>query len=387
MTHRFIHSLLENRLSRNSSLQFVIVDSECRVVDMDAYTDNPVCINIAIVGISIVGIIVVVGIIGNSLTFVVFRKGNFKSSTSFLFLSLSLIDSVVLLTSITSYIVEFDFYTRWLSHDLRIYLQVCVWPVLFVAETATIWVTVLIAVNRYIIVCIPLRATQWCTLSKVKIQLAVVLVWSVMYNIPQMARYRIVHITPNNGTLSYVTTRIEMGPPSFPQFYYVYDIILALLVLVCLPLFILTALTFRLIKAMKDHRRMQAEMQRQNSQPDSSLTCSQPDSSLTCALIVVVIVAIICRVPLLVWMVMLILEWKPSFALCIIDITYFTLLTLNSAVNFVIYILINRRFRNVLFANVCRRRSAIPEVSTDTMTTSPRETATPETGDGSDTRL
>ena len=138
---------------------------------------------------------------------------------------------------------------------------------------------------------------------------------------------------------------------------------------------------------MKDHRRMQAEMQRQNSQPDSSLTCSQPDSSLTCALIVVVIVAIICRVPLLVWMVMLILEWKPSFALCIIDITYFTLLTLNSAVNFVTYILINRRFRNVLFANVCRRRSAIPEVSTDTMTTSLRETATPETGDGSDTRL
>ena len=341
---------------------------------MDVYTAKTVCTNIAIVGISIVGMIAVVGIIGNSLTFVVFRKGNFKSSTSFLFLSLALIDSAVLLTAITSYFVEFDLHTRWLFHDLRIYLQVSVWPILFMAETATIWVTVLIAVNRYIIVCLPLRASQWCTLSKVKIQLAVVLVWAVIYNIPQICRYCIVH---NNGT-SYVT-RVEMGPPSFPQFYYVYDIILSFIVLVCLPMCILTLLTVLLIKAMKAHRRMQAEMQRQHIQPDSSMTF---------ALVIVVIVVIICRAPLLVWSVVLLLEWRPISAMCIIDIAYFTLLTLNSAVNFVIYILINRRFRNVLFANVCRQRSAIPVVTAKMIVKS--ETFTPETGDtvcGSDTGL
>ena len=192
------------------------------------------------------------------------------------------------------------------------------------AETATIWVTVLIAVNRYIIVCLPLRASQWCTLPKVKIQLTVVLVWAVIYNIPQICRYRVVH---NNGT-SYVT-RFEMGPPSFPQFYYVYDIVLSFIVLVCLPMFILTLLTVLLIKAMKAHRRMQTEMQRQHSQPDSSMTF---------ALVIVVIVVIICRAPLLVWSVVLLLEYRPISAMCIVDITYFTLLTLNSAVNFVIYI-------------------------------------------------
>ena len=64
------------------------------------------------------------------------------------------------------------------------------WPLSYMAETATIWVTVLIAVNRYIIVCLPLRASQWCTLSKVKIQLAVVLVLVILYNIPEIVRRR-----------------------------------------------------------------------------------------------------------------------------------------------------------------------------------------------------
>ena len=369
VTHRFIHWLLQARFSRISSLQLVIVDSESRVVTMD------VCTNIAIAGILILGILAVAGIIGNTLTFVVFWKGNFKSSTAFLFLSLSLIDSAVLLTVFTCCIVMLDFYIYWLPHNVSTYLAVCAWPLFFVAETATIWVTVLIAANRYVIVCLPLRASQWCTLSKVKVQLAVMLVLVVLYNIPQIFRRRVVHFTLENAT-SYVV-RVELTlENSYPQFHYVYDNILPLVVLVCLPLVSLTLLTVRLIKAMKAHRRMQAEMQRQHSQPDISMTF---------ALVIVVIVFIICRAPHLIWSAMLLLEWPSSVASCYLYLMYFTLLTINSAVNFVIYIFINRRFRNVLFANVCRRRSPILVATGNVMAMSERVTR--ETDDGSDTRL
>ena len=369
MTHRFIHSLLENR---HSSLQFLTLGSECRLVDMDAYT---VFTNIAIAGIFINGIIVVVGIIGNSLSFVVFWKGNFKSSTSFLFLSLSLIDSTVLMTAFTCCIVRLHVFIDFLPQDLRVYLVVCVWPLRSMAESATIWVTVLIAVNRYIIVCLPLRASQWCTLSKVKIQLAVVLVVVVLYNIPEIVRRRVIYITRNNGT-SYVADIDYTMNHSFRPFYIVYDIVLHLIVKVCLPLFILTLFTIRLIKAMKAHRRMQADMQRQHSQPDSSMTF---------ALIIVVIVFIICRAPLLIYCVIWLKGWWSLSTWHYVNIMYSTLLTLNSAVNFVIYILVNRRFRNVLLANVCRRRSAIPVVNADIMANNER--AKRETVDGRDTRL
>ena len=319
---------------------------------MDAYTLT-VCTNITIAYIFIVGIIAVAGIIGNSLTFVVFWKGNFKSSTSFLFLSLSLIDSAVLLTAFTCCIVRLDHFIGWLPNEFSVYLKVCLWPVSYMAEAATIWLTVLIAVNRYIIVCRPLRASQWCTLSKVKIQLAVVLVLVVLYNIPQIVRNRVIHITMNNGT-SYEAYMEPIGPLSFPKFYNVYDRVLAVIVLVGLPLCILTFLTVRLIKAMKAHRRMQSEMQSQHSQPDNSMTF---------ALVIVVIVFIICRAPLLIWKVMKLLEWLSRVGWCYVDIIYYTLLASNSAVNVIIYIIINRRFRNVLFTNVCRRRSAIQVVT------------------------
>ena len=326
--------------------------------------------------IVVVGII---GIIGNSLTFLVFWNGKFKSSTSFLLLSLSLIDTSVLLTVFTCNIVRFDDYFGWLSHDLSIYLAVCMWPLSFMAETATIWVTVLIAVNRYIIVCLPLRASRWCTLSKVKIQLAVVLVLVVMYNIPHIVRRHVIHITQNNGT-SYVARIDYTMDHSYPQFYYVYDNVLPIIVKVCLPLLVLKLLTVRLIKAMKAHRRMQAEMQRQHSHPDSSMTF---------ALIIVVTVFIICRAPVLIWSVMWLMGLRrvTTVVLCYTSVMYSTLHALNSAVNFVIYIVINRRFRNVLFANVCRRRSSIPVTTANMMTMPEREMAKRETGDGSDTRL
>ena len=155
----------------------------------------------------VMAVIAIVGIIGNSLTFVVFWKANFKSSTSFLFLSLSLADSAMLLTRVPIDIVwVFAKHTGWLQGflNLRPYMTVYVYPLVLVARMTSIWVTVLIAVNRYVIVCVPLRASQWCTLSKVKIQLAVVIVAAVMSSTPYLFKCRVRpnSYTWNNGTSS-----------------------------------------------------------------------------------------------------------------------------------------------------------------------------------------
>ena len=169
---------------------------------------------------------------------------------------------------------------------------------------------------------------------------------------------------------------IQRIPSAGTPFNYVYDILLPLIVLVCLPLCILTLLTTRLLKAMKAHRRMQADMQRQHSQTDSSMTFS---------LVIVIIVFIICRAPLVIFSVMSLLDWLSSVVNCYTLIMYYTLHALNSAVNFIIYITLNGRFRSVLLANVCRRRSAIPEITANTMTLPERVKR--DTFDGNDTSL
>ena len=117
----------------------------------------------------VIGVIIVVGIIGNSMTFVVFWKGNFKSSTSFLFMSVSLIDTALLLISFPlTTVTAFVNYTGWLQglSTISPYLTVYGYPLAKTAKMSTAWMTVLVAVNRYIFVCLPLKASEWCTLSK-----------------------------------------------------------------------------------------------------------------------------------------------------------------------------------------------------------------------------
>ena len=106
-------------------------------------------------------------------------------------------------------------------------------------------------------------------------------------------------------------------------------------------------LTIRLIKAMKAHRRMHLEM--------NSLHNKQ-DGNMTSALVMVVIVFIICHVPNTV------LSFLPLDPMLTRSEVWFivkyisqVLLILNSAVNFAIYTLANKRFREVLTKTICRR--------------------------------
>ena len=150
-----------------------------------------------------VGTLVVVGVIGNSFAFVVFWKESIKSSALFLFQCLSLIDSALLLTVFPLYSMEsFVVYTGWLqgSWAIRPYVPVYLLPLALTAQTATIWVTVLVAVTRYIAICLPLRASRWCTVSKAKKQLAFVLLFAVLFDIPNFIEYRVEYVTYDNGT-------------------------------------------------------------------------------------------------------------------------------------------------------------------------------------------
>ena len=121
-----------------------------------------------------VGTLVVVGVIGNSFAFVVFWKESIKSSALFLFQCLSFIDSALLLTVFPLYSMEsFVDYTGWLQGYWAIYPYVLVylWPLALTTQTATIWVTVLVAVTRYIAIwpsCFyPLSCSTSRTLSSI----------------------------------------------------------------------------------------------------------------------------------------------------------------------------------------------------------------------------
>ena len=139
-----------------------------------------------------------------------------------------------------------------------------------------------------------------------------------------------------------------------------YDVVMWFILLSSVPLFILTLLSVRLIKAMKAHRRMQLEM---------NCVSSTQDSSVTYAFVIVVVVFIICHSPMFVANLLhFLVVWYNYKALRMSEVYWFMwdigrmLVILNSAVNFAIYILACKRFRDVLIENVCRRRTDIQVV-------------------------
>ena len=301
----------------------------------------------------VLAVIIIVGIIGNSLTFIVFWKGHFKSSTSFLFLSLSLADSAVLLSHVPIDIAWLVLhYADWLLNNTHAYIIAYVFPVALMSKMATIWVTVLIGVNRYIIVCLPLRASQWCTLSKVKMQVAVVLVVAVICSIPRFFKYRVIHVTwARDNSTSYI---IEQTGLERNAFYMTYHIVMYFMLLSSVPLCILTLLTVRLIQAMKVHHRMQLEMNR---------VSNKMDSSVTPAFVIVVVVFIIFHTPMFVSRLLDFLPIWDNYGEIMFEVNCFVweigsmLVVLSSTVNFAIYILACKSFRDVLIETVCTRRT------------------------------
>ena len=299
-----------------------------------------------------VGTLVVVGIMGNSFAFVVFWKESIKSSALFLIQCLSLIDSALLLTVLPLFPMHsFVVYTGWLQGYWAIqpYVLVYLWPLSLTAQTATIWVTVLVAVTRYIAICLPFRASRWCTVSKAKKQLAFVLLYAVLFNMPMFIYRHVEYVTNDNGT-TYTAKAAYSGLLTYKLYYIVHDNILYFIFNLALPVFILMLLNIRMIIALKASRRTRIVMQSVRQQQDNNITF---------VLIIVVTVFIICQVPALINQVM----WTVmpdearhcgGFQFYLSHITNM-LVIFNSAIYFVIYILFNKRFRLVLIQTACCR--------------------------------
>ena len=314
----------------------------------------------------VVGMLCILGTVGNLTAFIVFWKDNVKTSTSFLFQGLSFIDTVMLVCVFPLYCINpFVQYTEMLEgySDFNPYVLVLGLPLAFVAQTATIWVTVLVGVNRYISVCKPYQAPRLCTVAQAKKQLAIVLVFAVLYNIPKFFESKLLWLTDANNITMVVPTHTEFGTNKI--YLIVYGNIFYLVFLLILPLFILTVLNIKLINALKALRKKRAEMQSRQQQQDNNVTF---------VLIIVVLVFTLCQAPALVNQIL----WNVlnddargcgGFQFFYSRISN-TLVIVNSSVNFLIYFLFNTRFRQVLVQNICKREyKAIRATTNATVTT------------------
>lgn len=135
------------------------------------------------------------------------------------------------------------------------YLQVYAWPVVCMAQTATIWLTVLISTERYLAICAPLRAGR-LGISKVRLAILAIVVVSVLFNVPRFFEYRpqtVVADDVGGGVL-----RVELRDTDLrldSVYRYLYNTALFVIVMYAAPLSTVAALNIRLTRAVTQARR------------------------------------------------------------------------------------------------------------------------------------
>lgn len=295
----------------------------------------------------ITGTLCLLGITGNTLSILILQRDKGNEVANLLLQALAFADNALLFTSIIllsvvwgslPYFNASQAFTTLTPIFLK-YIQ----PLGYMAKTCAIWMTVLLAINRYIVIKRPLEAQWICTLWKARLQVIAVLVFSVVCNVPRFFQFRILH--SNSSSVPYEAT--EMGKGSLFNILYT-NVLYTLLVLI-LPLIILVFMNVSLILELK-HMKQQRSLMNISSQPS--------DTNITLVMCIIIVIFIVCHTP------DRILQGVNSFYkddwwkyTCYLSAICNLLIIINSSTNFLVYYFLRKRFRRLLFQVLCPSRS------------------------------
>ena len=106
--------------------------------------------------------------------------------------------------------------TEWFSnyfYNIFPYITPVVYPVGMIAQTGSVYLTMCVTVERYVAVCLPLRARVICTFGRARAYVATIGMFALLYNLPRF--WEVTHVTKNirehdiNTTWNYNITLVE----------------------------------------------------------------------------------------------------------------------------------------------------------------------------------
>ena len=140
-----------------------------------------------IVIIVCMNIVVLTGTVGNILTFIVLQKDKLRRATHFILSSLSIFDTLFLITSYFFQSVPTFISERNQPTAHRIF-ALC-GPFIYMLGHSTRmmrnWTVVLVSLERFIAACYPLRAITHCTRRNARIAITTIVVLCILYNCPR----------------------------------------------------------------------------------------------------------------------------------------------------------------------------------------------------------
>ena len=312
----------------------------------------------AIEGI-VMGLLCVLGFCGNGLSIVCLSKEKSSTATPFLLMSLEAADSLFLVTVAILRVGHtlVDFFNVFDDPHVWNYIGRVTYPFAMVAETTTVYLTLLVTFNRYVSVCKLQAQPRHNYTRTARLQVLAVFAFSLVYNLPRFFEYDI------RPRMTATGIEMRLGEAELAQ-NKAYNIIYAngayFVVMLLFPLMMLSYLNRQLIVALQEMKQRRARL---------GNTESRSEEDITRMLVTVVVVFFVCQTPGLITQI-LARTLPDAYKYCPATFWYYErisdlLIVLNSSVNFIIYCFCNKRFRDNLKGLLCRRQDINENGATD----------------------
>ncbi|KAK7094242.1 G-protein coupled receptor dmsr-1-like [Littorina saxatilis] len=289
-------------------------------------------------------IVCVLGIVANCLNIVVLTRKNMVSPTNCLLAGLAISDGLTMAAYFPYAILNYHVYKNAMPPfgNAQYLLFFAIFSV--VVHSISIWLTVSLAVFRFIVIRYPRRGTKLCTLQRSKLTIVITCIVVTIVCIPNSVSYNFVHVTQNNVTGWFIDVRDDSSGYLFLKSF---NLWVQAVLIKLLPCFLLAILSILLIKQMKDAEKRRKKLLSKNSKGDDDNKRHSKTNRTTRMLVVVVVLFVVTETP------QGILQLLGGVVDGFFDHIYGplgdvmdTLALFNNGINFVLYCTMSKQFRD-----------------------------------------
>ncbi|KAK2153574.1 hypothetical protein LSH36_292g02008 [Paralvinella palmiformis] len=294
-----------------------------------------------VMGFLLPGLFCLFGILGNVISLAVLWSDRSQSPTFLTLKALALSDLVLLTCAFLQQVMPIYIHVSGCMHFacLRIgYLRIYTWPVICIAQMTSVWLTVLISAERHSAICRPLRAYGFSNVRKLKWSILVVLVVSVLFNLPRFFEFTPKEEALFGTNLTYIAIA-DTTMRTDPVYRYAYNTASFCLIVYAAPIGIITLLNVSIVVRMRRAKRRWSELSRRQ----------QREVKATLMPLCIVTVCFFCGTQSLISFILdAVFVGRDVLWIQIYTAVVNLFVTVNSAANFLIFYVFGSKFRTLL---------------------------------------